>query len=293
LHAHAPTFDLQSHSQHSDGELSPREVVRAAAAAGVELLALSDHDSVDGVAEATAAAGEIALRLVPAVEISALHAGEQDLHILGYLIDHGDAALLERLERFRADRRQRAQAMAQALEELGFELDHQMLDQRVSQGKSIGRPHLAMAVVEQPANARRLEAEGHNEPSAFFDAYLAEGRPAFRPRSIPTVPQAIATIHAAGGVAVWAHPFWHLGEPGAVLEAVDRFRSWGLDGIECFYPTHTAEQVDLLTERCDRLDLLSTGSADFHGPRHREFSRFRAFSTYGHQPRLGPIAMRG
>jgi predicted metal-dependent phosphoesterase TrpH len=285
-----PTFDLQSHSIHSDGALPPSEVVAAAASAGVELMSLTDHDSVDGVQEALEAAQGLGLALVPAVEISAITEGEQDLHILGYVIDHRDPVLLERLVSYRFDRVRRGQAMAQALRDLGFELDEQLLAEREAQGKTIGRPHLAQAVVSHPANADRLQQEGLSELSPFLVAYLIDGRPAFRPREHPTVEESIATIHAAGGVAVWAHPFWDVKDPDVVLATIDRFRAWGLDGVECFYATHDREQTELLVDRCGELGLLSTGSSDFHGPSHRIFSKFRAFSTYGHEPVLGPIA---
>ncbi len=285
-----PTFDLQSHSIHSDGALPPREVVAAAASAGVELMSLTDHDSVDGVQEAIEAAQGLGLALVPAVEISAITEGEQDLHILGYVIDHRDPVLLERLVSYRFDRVRRGQAMAQALRDLGFELDEQLLAEREAQGKTIGRPHLAQAVVSHPANADRLQQEGLSELSPFLVAYLIDGRPAFRPREHPTVEESIATIHEAGGVAVWAHPFWDVKDPDVVLATIDRFRAWGLDGVECFYATHDREQTELLVDRCGELGLLSTGSSDFHGPSHRIFSKFRAFSTYGHEPVLGPIA---
>ncbi len=286
----APTFDLQSHSRHSDGELAPRGVVVAAAAARVELLALTDHDSVDGVEEASAAGDELGVRVVPAVEISAIDRGQQDLHILGYLVDDQDPLLRDRLRSYRDDRERRAGAMAEAIRELGFELDDSVLETRAAQGKSIGRPHLAEAVVVHPANAARLASEGCTEPSAFLEAYLIEGRPAFRPRTAPSVPESIAAIHDAGGLAVWAHPFWDVSDARAVLETIDRFRSSGLDGVECFYVTHSPEQVELLTDRCAELELLTTGSSDFHGPQHRRFSSFRAFSTFGREPRLGPIA---
>lgn len=285
----SPTFDLQSHSRYSDGALAPAEVVVAATAAGVELLSLTDHDTVDGVREAADAASEMGTRLVTGVEISALDLTSADLHILGYLVDPRDPVLLERLEGYRADRERRTDAMAGALRELGFELDERPLESRIAAGKPIGRPHIAQAVTSHPANAERLAAEGIEEPSAFLVAYLIEGRPGFRQRETPTVPEAIGTIHDAGGVAVWAHPFWDVPDPEEVLAAIDRFREHGLDGVECFYLTHTAEQTELLVQRCDELGLLSTGSSDFHGPDHRLMSRFRAFSTYGLEPRLGPI----
>lgn len=286
----APTFDLQSHSRQSDGALAPGEVVAAAAQAGVELLALSDHDTIDGVAEALAAGQENGVRVVPAVEISAIDEGKTDLHILGYLVDHADATLAERLVSYRADREHRADRMAEALRELGYELDERPIQARLEQGKSVGRPHLAQAAVGHPANAERLESEGLTDPTAFLVEYLIEGKKAFRPRLHPTIEESIETIHDAGGVAVWAHPFWDIPEPSEVLEAIDRFRGFGIDGVEAFYTTHDREQTELLVDRCGELGLLTTGSADYHGPEHRQFNRFRAFSLYGRRPVLGPIA---
>lgn len=285
----APRFDLQSHSLCSDGALAPRDVVAAASQAGVELLALTDHDTIDGVRDASAAAAELGLRLVPAVEISAIDAGGQDLHVLGYLIDDRDPVLLSRLEGSRTARERRAEAMVQALTGLGFQLNDDALRARVASGKSVGRPHLAEAVVSHPANATRLQAEGVTDPSAFLEAYLIEGRPGFRPRTAPSVAESIEMIHAAGGLAVWAHPFWDIASTRSVLDSIDRFHGHGLDGVECFYPTHGPEQVQLLSDHCERLGLLRTGSSDFHGPDHRVFSRFRAFDTYGREPFLGPI----
>ncbi len=290
MNAGAPTFDLQSHSFHSDGTLAPAGVVAAAAAAGVELLALTDHDTVDGVRDAAQAGAERGVRLATGVEISALDVTGRDLHILGYLIDDRDPVLLERLERYRADRERRGEAMAQALRDLGFELDDAALRRRAAEGKPIGRPHLARAVTDHPANADRLAAEGLAGPSAFLEAYLATDGPAFRPRELPTVAEAITAIHEARGLAVWAHPFFDVAEPGEALDTLDRFRAQGIDGLECFYITHTAEQTAVLARRSDELGLLSTGSSDFHGPEHALMSRFRAFRTYGFEPNLGPIA---
>jgi 3',5'-nucleoside bisphosphate phosphatase len=289
LSADPPTFDLQSHSLHSDGALEPGDVVAIAAQAGVKLLALSDHDTVDGVQAAADAAAELGVRLVPAVEVSSVDRNKQDLHILGYLVDHHDNVLRERLAAWREDRERRAEAMADALRSLGYEFDDTEIARRRDQGKPIGRPHIADAVVRHPSNSQRLHDEGLAERSAFLEAYLIDGKPAFKPRTTPTVAESIEAIHDAGGVAVWAHPFWDVSDPPEVLEAIDRFRGWGLDGVECFYVTHSREQAELLADRCAELGLLTTGSADFHGPAHKLFSRFRAFSTYGREPVLGPI----
>ena len=286
-------FDLQSHSLHSDGALTATEVVQRAAAAGVELLALTDHDTVSGVSAALEAGKRCGVRVVPAVEISAVDDGgavTRELHILGYAIDHADPVLTDRLADFLADREQRTLRMASALRELGLELDEHEITRRRAVRQPIGRPHLAEAVLASPANAPRLEAEHIDEVGSLISAYLVEGRPAFRQRETPTVAEAVGAIHDARGVAVWAHPFWDISEPAEVLGSIDRFRALGIDGVESFYVTHTREQTELLAERCATLGLLTTGSADFHGPENRLFSRFLAFETYGLEPNLGPIA---
>lgn len=285
----APTFDLQSHSVHSDGALAPADVVAAAAQAGVELLALTDHDTVFGVSEAIAAGAQHGVRVVAAAELSAVDGGYEDLHVLGYGLDHRDAELLAALEHYRGDRTRRGLAMAEALRELGFALSEAVLEGQLRDGGSIGRPHLARAVTEHPDNRERLLAESLSDPTLVLQKYLLPGQAAYRARSTPTVAEAIATIHAAGGVAVWAHPFWDLEEPDEVQGAVERFVNLGLDGIEAFYVTHDAEQTRFLSALCDEHELLSTGSADFHGPDHRMFSVFRAFSLHGCEPHLGPI----
>ena len=259
----------------------------------MELLALSDHDTISGVPEALAAGARHGVRVVPAVEISAIDAGSpvpRELHILGYNIAHTEPVLGERLAEFLADREQRTMRMAAALREAGFELDEAQLAQRIADGQPIGRPHLAEAVLGAPANAERLAREQIDDVGSLIRAYLIEGRPAFRLRETPTVAQAIEAIHEAGGVAIWAHPFWDLSDPAEVLASIDRFRALGIDGVEAFYVTHSQEQTELLAERCAALGLLSTGSADYHGPENRLFSRFLAFDTFGLEPNLGPIA---
>ena len=260
------TFDLQSHSTHSDGSLAPEQVVERAARAGVTLLALTDHDTVDGVSDAIDAGRAHGVRVVPAVELSAVGAGVEDLHILGYGLDHADPGLLATLHDFRADRGRRIHAMAERLRELGFtieEIEHE----------SPGRPHLAEQLLPQLPGMDR---------DTVFGTYLVPGAPTYVPRSRPTVHQAIDVIHRAGGLAVWAHPFWDLAEP-----ELDAFP--GLDGVETFYVTYTEEQTRALYAEATRRGLLTTGSSDFHGPEHERFNRFAAFETYGLAPQLGPI----
>lgn len=282
-----PTFDLQSHSTCSDGALSPAGVVAAAARAGVRLLALTDHDTVTGVDEALAAAREHGLALVPAVELSTIDELGEDLHLLGYDLRHHDSTLADALVAWREDRARRVDRMADALAELALEPDRTVLRERRAAGLPVGRPHLAAAAVS--SHRARLREHGLDEPSAFLEAYLVPGRPAYRRRTTPTVGEAIDVVHAAGGIAVWAHPFWDVDDPDDVVGAIARFRAIGLDGVEAFYATHDREQTELVADTCERHGLLSTGSADFHGPDHAHFSRFRAFELHGREPRLGPI----
>jgi 3',5'-nucleoside bisphosphate phosphatase len=287
-------FDLQSHSTRSDGVLEPAAVVAAAAQAGVRLLALTDHDTLAGVPEALQAGIEQGIAVIPAIEISAIDGGGEDgtareLHILGYLVDHTDPQFTATLTGFLSDREQRTLRMAEQLRALGIELDERAIDARISAGEPIGRPHLAEAALSHPANASRLHEEQIDDIGSFIRAYLIEGRAAFCMRVTPTVQEAVEAIHAAGGVAIWAHPFWDIAEAPEVLATIDRFRAQGIEGVEAFYVTHTREQTELLARRCSELDMLSTGSADFHGPENRLFSRFMAFETYGLTPNLGPI----
>src|SRR5215213_2298952 len=281
------SFDLQAHSLHSDGALPAAEVVERAAAAGVELFALTDHDTVDGVPEAQAKARELGLRFSPAAELSAVHGGHEDLHILGYELDVADCDLVAILEDYRGDRARRIEAMADRLRALGFELDDAPLVARRDAGKPIGRPHLADAVLSHPANAQRLRDEGIDGRGALFPPYLVPGSAAYVARSRPTVPQAIEVIHAAGGVAVWAHPFWDVDDQTEALATLQAFVDAGLDGVECFYATHSREQTEALYRAAD--GLLTTGSADFHGPEHERFNAFGAFELYDLEPNLGPI----
>ena len=281
----APTFDLQSHSTYSDGTLPPAEVVQRAANAGVTLLALTDHDTVDGVPEALAAARVKRIELIPAVEMSAVHDAYEDLHILGYDLDHTDSTLLDALEDYRADRVRRIFAMADRLRELGFALD----DTAIRAHAAPGRPHIADALLAHPANADRLAEEGIDSKNALFPAYLVPGSPGYVRRSRPTVAEAIDVIHAAGGLAVWAHPFWDVTDPGDTLK---QFAGYGIDGVEAFYVSFTAEQTIALYNAARELGLVTTGSTDFHGPAHEHFNRFRGFDLHGLEPDLGRLGQK-
>lgn len=256
----------------------------------MQLLALTDHDTVAGVDEALAAAAATggAITVVPAIEISALDERHRDLHVCAYGIDHHDPVLLAALDAARADRHARADRMIANLRAAGWELEPPA--QQRDDDAPVGRPHLAQAVLEHPANAGRLAAEGLTTPGDVLVAYLLPGTPGYSPRLTPTVPEAVAAIHAAGGLAVWAHPFWDVEDPEEVVATIGRFAELGFDGVEVFYTAHSAEQTRIAYDAARANGLLTTGSADFHGPGHEQFDRFRAFELHGLEPVLGPLA---
>jgi predicted metal-dependent phosphoesterase TrpH len=260
-----PVIELQAHSTVSDGELRPSGVVEAAASAGVTTLALTDHDAVAGVAEASDAAGGAGIELVPATEMSCVHGYADDLHVLGYWVDI--EAISPACERAQRERVERAGEIVDRLREHGFRLT---LDDAVAEAGdalSVGRPHIARAAGARP-----------EQMGAFFEEYLVPGAKAFVPRRWPTAAEAVQLIHAAGGAAVVAHPFWDVKDPEAVrrlIEALD------IEGVECFYPAHDRAQTAFLLDLCRDRGLTPTGSSDFHGPSHKSFSRFGAYDTYG------------
>jgi 3',5'-nucleoside bisphosphate phosphatase len=261
-------IDLQSHSTVSDGQLVPAEVARAAAAAGVTTMSLTDHDAVAGVAEAVEAAKEAGIECVPAVEMSCVHRYSDDLHMLGYWVDLD--AIAPACARAQEERVSRAREIVERLNDLGVEVTFEAAVAEAGAADSIGRPHIARAAGAGP------------DLGPFFEEYLVPGAKAFIPRRWPSAEEAVELIHAAGGVAVVAHPYWDVGEPAQVRDlAASLATEVGLDGIESFYPPHTRAQTAHCLELCAELGLTPTGSSDFHGPTHRTFSRFGAYDTYG------------
>lgn len=257
-------IELQSHSTVSDGQLAPAEVVAQAWEAGVTTLALTDHDAVSGVPEATEAAAGLGIELVPAVEMSCVHEYAEDLHVCGYWIDL--EAIAPTCERAQQERVSRAEEIIGRLKGWGFEVKLDDAIREAGDALSIGRPHIA----------RAAGATGDLGP--FFEEYLVPGAKAFVPRRWPTAEQAIALIREAGGVAVVAHPYWDVKDPEQVEDLI---RSLRPDGIEAFYPPHTQEQTEHLLSLCRELSLVPTASSDYHGPTHKTFSKFGDYDTYG------------
>jgi hypothetical protein len=261
-------IDLQSHSTVSDGQLAPAEVARAAAEAGVTVMSLTDHDAVAGVREAAAAAVEAGIECVPAVEMSCVHRYSEDLHMLGYWVDLD--AITPACERAQQERVERAKEIVERLNAHGVEVTFEDAVAQAGAADAIGRPHIARAAGAGP------------DLGPFFEEYLVPGAKAFVARSWPTAEEAVRLIHDAGGVAVVAHPYWDVKDPEQVRDLVESLkREVGLEGVEAFYPDHTREQTAHCLALCEELDLVPTGSSDFHGPTHKTFSRFGAYDTYG------------
>lgn len=241
-------IDLHVHTTESDGRWTPARVVEQAAARGVRVLALTDHDTTSGCAEAEAQAQATGVKVIAGVEINAeWPTGEA--HVLGYFAQPGHAELQTALGELRVRRRQRAQAIVSRLNETGVPLSMEQV-QAQSGVAAIGRLHIARALVA---------GQWANTPQDAFDLYLGVGRPAFVPRYALTPQQAIALVRKAGGVASLAHPV-RSGCEAHVAALVDA----GLNALEVYYFDHSAEDVARLSAVAERWGLLRTGGSDFH-----------------------------
>lgn len=250
-HVHEDRFcDLHLHTTASDGTWSPEGLVRAAREAGLAAIAVTDHDTTAAVHVAQAAGKRLGVEVLAGVELS-LRTDGQEVHVLGYGIDPGDPVLGDRLAAVRTRRAERTAAILSRLAEHDRPLDPARVQAIAGRG-SIGRPHIARAMVEKGYVASISEA---------FDRWLAEGRPAFVPRAAVSPADGIAWIRAAGGVSVLAHPGL-LKDDRIIPELV----TLGLDGIEVYHPSHPPEDVICYLRQAEEHGLLVTGGSDCHGP---------------------------
>jgi predicted metal-dependent phosphoesterase TrpH len=242
--------DLHSHSKWSDGLDTPRGLVRKALAAGLSAIALSDHDTVQGVNEFENACCGSGLIPVPSVELSTRSGGD-GVHLLGLFIDPSFEPFRSQLERFQVGRAERGEEMVRLLSSLGVSVDLAGIRRTVGDG-SFGRPHIARAMVECHAVATEDEA---------FSRFLGRGGPAWIPKPKWEVPEAIEAIRAAGGLSVIAHPIT-LKDPHAVLLAGEKA---GLDGLEVSHSDQSESDEKTFRLLASRLDLLVTAGSDHHG----------------------------
>ena len=245
--------DLHTHTRFSDGALAPEELLALAARCGVGAIAITDHDSTAAFARgrdwlAGSDAPEPPLELISGIEISSA-AGGHDLHVLGYFVDPGHAGLVEHLARFRDERLARAHAIIERLRRLGVPVDAEAVIGYAGPGV-VGRPHVARALIDAGHVASMDEA---------FRRYLGPQGSAFVPRPAFRPEQAIALIHAAGGVSALAHP-----GGGVTAEALEALVGAGLRGVEVWHPQHGAGMVRRYRELARRFGLIETGGTDFH-----------------------------
>jgi predicted metal-dependent phosphoesterase TrpH len=244
-----PAFvDLHTHSTASDGTLPPEGVVEAAERCGLTAIALTDHDTIDGVAAARLAGGRLGIRVVAGVELSAFE-GEHEVHLLALHLTHLEA-LKKRLGELRASRYTRAEKIVDKLNALGIPLTLDEVLQQ-SNGGAVGRPHVARALI-----ARGVVREFRDA----FTTYLGNAGSAFVPKEHFSIEDAIAIAHGAGGLAIWAHP-----GDGGRRERLEPLIAAGLDGVEVRHPSHSSEDIKRLQALADFFNLVPSGGSDWHG----------------------------
>ncbi|MBL8073789.1 MAG: PHP domain-containing protein [Nitrospira sp.] len=246
--------DLHLHTTHSDGSCTPAELVRLAHQAGVTALAVTDHDIMTGVAQATSEGEHYGIEVIPGVEISSM-IGQSELHILGYFLDWQDPILNERFTTLRESRHRRNPQIVERLQALGIDITYDEV-RALAGSDSVGRPHIARALMDKHVVSSAKEA---------FDRFLANGKPAYVPRDLPNPAEAIQWIKAAGGLAVLAHPSWVRLADRSLIELVRELKVAGLDGLEVYYSTHASRQTREYLSLAQHLGLLVTGGSDFHG----------------------------
>jgi len=256
--------DLHCHTTASDGALSPAALIARGASLGLKLIAITDHDSTDGVAEALEAGANYGVEVIPGVEINSDVPGSE-VHVLGYFVDHANSALGQALLRLREGRLGRARKMAERLTAMGAPVSLERILELAGDG-AVCRPHVARALVEAGHAATFEEA---------FDKYIGRNGPAYVERLKLTPTEACGLIRRAGGLPVLAHPvyFDHFGKMKSSFDLdgeLVELKAAGLAGIEVYYPGYDAITIEYLLSRARAHGLLVTGGTDFHGIRPHE-----------------------
>jgi len=243
--------DLHIHSSASDGRLTPADIIQKAVELGLTFIALADHDTVDGVASALAAAQAFPeLKVIPCTEIST-DIPHNEVHVLGYFIDYTDRELMATLDRFRNSRLRRAQGMVAKLNKLGIHINWQRV-QEIAGSSTIGRPHIAQAMLEKGYITSLKQA---------FTEYIGRDGPAYVERKKMTPAETVELILKAKGLPVLAHPLT-INDPETI---VVELKAAGLVGIEAYYDGYTADEINRLLSLADRYNLIATGGSDYHG----------------------------
>ncbi len=245
--------DFHTHSTCSDGTLTPAELVRHAKSQGISILALTDHDSVDGIAEARREAEKIGLEFISGIEFSA--AENTETHIIGLFIDPENPLLLATIEKLKGSRQRRMEEICRKLRALGFDITHQEA-LALAGGDFVGRAHIAKLMVNKGYCKTVREC---------FDKYIALGKPAYAEKNELSAVEAVRAIKSAGGLAFLAHLNQTGYDINQLEELLKTLIAAGLDGIEGYYPQYTSEQISQYRKLAEKLSLCFSGGSDFHG----------------------------
>jgi len=254
--------DLHTHTNYSDGKFTPSELVRKAKSSGLNYLSITDHDNVDGLDEAIETGKEIGLEVIPGVELSSDYKG-REVHILGYFFDYKNPELLEYLISFRKLRLERAEKIVNKLNNLKIPIKMDEVLDKVKGNTSIGRPHIAFALIDGNYI--------HNYYEAFVK-YIGDGKPAYEKKKNIETKEAIKLISKAGGVSFVAHPGKNIRDE-ALIEIIEQ----GIDGIEVIHPSHSPDYVTYFQDFASQYFLLESGGSDFHGGRINDDSILGTF----------------
>lgn len=252
-------IDLHTHTTASDGSLTPSQLVEAAVSAGLEAVAVTDHDTADGVDEALEAGLQLGIRVIPGIEITALM-DDGILHLLGYEIDPHEEGLASCIAQLKKARAERNPKIIGKLQEMGIPIELSQVESIAGRGQ-VGRPHMAEALFELGAVSSLQEA---------FDRYLSPGSCAYVPKFRFEPGAVLQFILGAGGIPVMAHPYQTNLEGEELRRLVADLREQGLEGIEVHYSYHTPEQSAFYRELAEEFDLVQTGGTDFHGERKKD-----------------------
>jgi len=247
-------IDLHTHTTFSDGSFSPTELVDLATQQGLDILAITDHDTTEGLPEALEATKDLSLELIPGIELSAQFQN-REMHILGYFINLTDPQFQARLEDLRSTRIERIHHMLARLISLGIDISLEEVQQASGTG-TIGRPHIAQVML----------AKGHvKSMKEAFEQWLGSRGKAYVQRAVPEAHEIIEWITDAGGIPILAHPYWEGFNKEDSATACQTLVEQGLQGLEVFYGTFSARHISFNLGLAKRFDLLMTGGSDFHG----------------------------
>jgi predicted metal-dependent phosphoesterase TrpH len=244
--------DLHTHTYYSDGKYSPAELVERAGFCGIRNLSITDHDNVEGIEEAIEKANQIGIELIPGVELSSEHK-DREVHVLGYFFDYKNPELLDYLIKFRQLRLKRAEKIVEKLNMMSIPLKMADVLLKAKENTSIGRPHIAFALLENNYISNYYEA---------FVRYIGDNKPAYEKKPNISTKEAIDLIANAGGLSFIAHP-------GKVIrdEMLIEIIELGVDGIEVIHPSHSSEIISYFQDFVSQYFLLESGGSDFHGGR--------------------------